>query len=166
MEIFTYHDKKTGGLIPADNMGFIYSKSEMKEMMEQFVKFYNGVNEEYIEEHNKERAVQLETPITYEPKKNEKEGVVYFLRADNGLTKIGETKDLETRLKAISGSLLNETELLLYIESEDVRKLEEMFHEQFKDKRVKGEWFDLSDSDIWNVKRQMIHGSKGDGRIE
>lgn len=167
MEIFIHYDKKTGGWMPADHMGFIYNKSETEAMFRQFLKFYDEHNDEWIREYNRERMIEYNSPTTYEPEETKKKkGHIYFLRADNGLTKIGETKDLEVRLKAINDSLLNETELLFSIESEDVRKLEGEFHEQFKNKRVKGEWFDLSPSDIWDVKRQMILRSKGDDRIE
>jgi len=31
--------------------------------------------------------------------------------------------------------------------------LESSFHEEFKDKRVQGEWFDLSEEDIEEIKK-------------
>lgn len=75
-------------------------------------------------------------------------GVVYFLRAENGLTKIGWTQNLKTRKTTLEAKEKTKTELVHYISSQDCLTLEKVIHTVFSEKRVQGEWFDLNDEDI------------------
>jgi len=79
-------------------------------------------------------------------------GYVYLLQADNGLYKIGQTKVIDQRIKQLVVSLPYELELVLTIESEFYKEIEATFHEQFADKRARGEWFELSEADIEHIK--------------
>ena len=83
-------------------------------------------------------------------KKSSKYGIVYFLRADNGLVKIGWATDFEQRLKLLNRSLPYQLEVLFLFETEDAKRLERMFHNYFEQRRVRGksEWFSLTTQDI------------------
>lgn len=168
MFIVTGYDERTDGFMALKGDGSIYTKKELQVIINRFVRFYNNTDDKYINEYNIKNKIKIEkelnAPIIKEPQN--KKGVVYFLKADNGLTKIGETKDIKNRIKAINHGLLNETKLLFYIASEDVCTLEEKLHKRFSKKRVKGEWFDLSDNDIFDIKSKMISSIKGDDLIE
>lgn len=48
--------------------------------------------------------------------------------------------------------MLCEIEFLFAIKTNDTRKLEENLHKKFDNKREKGEWFNLTEQDISNVK--------------
>lgn len=75
-------------------------------------------------------------------------GFIYFARADNGLIKIGRSYCVEFRLEELNKGLPYDLELLKTIESENCSKREKEFHAKFKDKRIRGEWFALDQSDL------------------
>jgi len=74
-------------------------------------------------------------------------GFVYLFRASIGPVKIGRSKAPEGRLEDFD-SLPFEVVLLHTIASDDMVWLERTLHERFADKRIRGEWFALSDDDI------------------
>ena len=73
---------------------------------------------------------------------------VYFLTADNGLTKIGRTSSLSSRMHHFTTKLPYKLTESLILETEDSPKLEAELHSHFANKRVRGEWFTLNDEDI------------------
>lgn len=76
-------------------------------------------------------------------------GVVYFIKNNEGYTKIGKTHDLKNRLHNLKyESYGKDLRVIHLIESRDIDVLEKTLHKVFAHKRVKGEWFDLSDEDI------------------
>ena len=79
-------------------------------------------------------------------------GCVYLIEAVNtGTFKIGITKnDPNSRLKQLSTG--NESELVIVsvYRTSNYRKLESWLHRKFSDKRINGEWFTLTESDIDN----------------
>lgn len=77
---------------------------------------------------------------------------VYFIRAENGLVKIGITSNIAKRFEALNVASPVELVLLFYIETDEARKLEGSFHSIFESQWVKGEWFRLSDDDIAWIK--------------
>lgn len=87
---------------------------------------------------------KLETPI-----KSEKQEYVYLMKGFETYTKIGRSTNVKNRVISHACSNPN-TELLFCIESDGLT--EGRLHKHFKDKRVKLEWFDLSDSDIEWIK--------------
>jgi DNA-binding Xre family transcriptional regulator len=84
--------------------------------------------------------------------KDNRNGIVYFLAADNGLIKIGRTANFLQRQKTIEMTDKVKTELINYIATFDTPELELTFHKLFSEKRIKGEWFDLNESDLKLIK--------------
>lgn len=72
-----------------------------------------------------------------------KYGWLYFLETTDGLTKIGITTSLKTRIPGIQSGLPMESRLVWSFETDYSVKLEAWVHEFFEDKQVRGEWFDL-----------------------
>lgn len=82
-----------------------------------------------------------------------KVGVVYFVKNKKGFTKIGRTQNLKNRLKTLKYDPMGDgIKLIHFIESDDINVLENTLHKAFADKRVEGEWFNLSDRDLTNIK--------------
>ena len=81
-------------------------------------------------------------------RKNKKSEFVYLISSKNGLTKIGIAKDVQSRLSSLNTASPIELSLLFYFNPKNARKAEEELHKRFSIKRVKGEWFNLSDGDI------------------
>lgn len=84
------------------------------------------------------------------------EGFIYFVRpsrASGALTKIGFASDLKKRLQSLQ---IGSPEPLEIIAAAPADKSEEhMLHEFFAAKRVRGEWFDLTDDDLVSASAQL-----------
>lgn len=84
----------------------------------------------------------------YGVEKNNK-GYVYFVKNGcNNFVKIGKSINLQSRLQSFSTSFSDGVFLVGYIYSENYSELEKIIHQDFKDKRKTGEWFDILDSEI------------------
>lgn len=79
-------------------------------------------------------------------------GYVYFLYADNGLTKIGCTKTLDERIGQLTVSLPYRLVLKMAIKTTQYKELEMHLHEQYASSRARGEWFVLTDQDMNYIK--------------
>lgn len=113
------------------------------------------ISNKIIDRLKKEVSYVEPEPIVEPTPIREKEiGYVYLLRADNGLTKIGKTRSLEQRLDHFTTKLPYELELIGTIESEQYSAIETELHNMFRSKRKRGEWFDLSDEDLENIKKK------------
>jgi hypothetical protein len=75
-------------------------------------------------------------------------GYVYVLKSQSGAYKIGRSKNPEDRVRTFGVKLPFQIEFELLIRSEYHRKLERDLHKRFADKRLEGEWFQLSPEDI------------------
>lgn len=74
-------------------------------------------------------------------------GVVYFLRREDGLTKIGYTRHRDSRysrLREEHGPL----EILAELPGDQPHALEAEMHEDFAQYRIEGEWFKLPDEEV------------------
>ena len=68
---------------------------------------------------------------------------VYFVRAKNGPVKIGYTSGKpEKRMRDLRVAMFAELELVGFIEGD--RALEKSLHRQFKEHKIRGEWFDFA----------------------
>jgi hypothetical protein len=83
---------------------------------------------------------------------------VYLILAENGLIKIGKSNDVYGRLKSLDTSSPLKLSLLFYIETMNADELEDALHGIYDDKRIKGEWFSLSDEDVKEI--MELYGNK------
>ncbi len=81
-------------------------------------------------------------------KKPFKPGIVYLLHSENGFYKIGRTSDGSSRLSYLTEKLPINIELVHQFRSDTPTKTEKNLHDRFSEKRIKGEWFSLSDEDV------------------
>lgn len=79
-------------------------------------------------------------------------GFIYFIREQYGSTKIGKTINIKRRLGNINLLVPYSLELIFVIKSDNVHKLEGELHRKYNHLRIKGEWFNLSDSDLDFIK--------------
>jgi len=75
-------------------------------------------------------------------------GYVYLIRADNGLFKIGKTGNPKNRLKSLNTGSPCELRYVSIIKTDNMDDLEERLHYHFSNKRIRGEWFALTDEDV------------------
>lgn len=97
-----------------------------------------------------ERKTVTSVPIPVEPITT-RPGIVYLLQSGE-YYKIGMTSNLASRKAWFDIHLPHKTELIHTIPCNDALRLERHLHEHFKDKRLNGEWFSLSEADIAEVK--------------
>lgn len=157
---------------------FLTHKGEAKQILENLLKSYEKLSDEDIEELSKlnifkmdpstyfqyykgfpKYAVQkdinqflnnyLKTPCMKRRKTN---GYVYFLKYGKHI-KIGKTINLDKRISTLSIIVPEEIELIHTIKSNDHSKCEKYFHNKYKNKREKGEWFTLNMTDIKEIKQ-------------
>jgi len=100
-------------------------------------------------ECNANSLVELgEKDISFPVEYTGKSGIVYFLKFENGLTKIGWTSDLKLRKQSLIQENKTGCELIGFVSSSDCETVERVFHTLFIGKRVKGEYFNLCATDL------------------
>ena len=65
--------------------------------------------------------------------------------------KIGRTNNPERRLNEIRNILPGRSEIVAIVDTQDAPALEWQLHERYADGRKRGEWFDLSDSQVREI---------------
>ena len=74
-------------------------------------------------------------------------GLVYLIEG-LPLYKIGRTRNLPKRLNDLQASSPAPLKVLCILQTVCMQKLEQQLHRKYKHKRIHGEWFRLSESDI------------------
>jgi hypothetical protein len=77
---------------------------------------------------------------------------VYLVRSVSSAYKIGRTRNPEDRQRTFGIQLPFEVEFIALIEAEDMYTLERELHNRFAQKRINGEWFNLTDADVKYIK--------------
>lgn len=157
---------------------FLTHKEEAIQILKSLVRSYRNLSDEDIEELTKLNVFRMEPSIyfqdykefpkyatqedidkfldrylkTFPTEKSRTAGHVYFLKCGE-YTKIGKTTNLDKRIEGLSTIIPEEVKLLHVIKSNDYSKCEKYFHDKYKNKRKKGEWFILSVSDIKEIKQ-------------
>ncbi len=79
-------------------------------------------------------------------------GHVYVLRDEaTGLMKIGRATNIKNRLSAINTGSPTGITLVYSFEASDCQLHESVLHERYAEKRVRNEWFSLSESDVKDI---------------
>jgi Meiotically up-regulated gene 113/Homing endonuclease associated repeat len=88
-------------------------------------------------------------------REHQKYGHVYLLRAGDYF-KIGQSSDLEKRVKSINVALPDKATLEHAISTDDPPGIEAYWHRRFADRRMNGEWFKLSKADVLVFKKRKF----------
>lgn len=78
-------------------------------------------------------------------------GEVYFIKVGK-YYKIGATRDLYSRFNSIQVCSPRECVLVHSIKTNDMIKTEKLFHAMFERCKMRGEWFNLTDTDVMYIK--------------
>lgn len=82
-------------------------------------------------------------------------GYVYLMKMGHNY-KIGKSNSVERRNYELGTKLPDELQIIHKINTDDPSGIEAYWHKRFETKRKKGEWFDLSSSDIMAFKRRKF----------
>jgi hypothetical protein len=145
------------GDAPTDQMGLPYTKQEISGVISSLVAYVrecpNSVIEEsrqaFFERYFPEDYNLKKPPIRSERKK--KNGHIYLLSRQDGAHKIGYSKSLDDRIKALQYTDPS-IKLEYFFKSDDTVEAEWELHQEHIDKTLGGKWFNLSRTDIFNIK--------------
>lgn len=84
----------------------------------------------------------------FKPINPDNAGYVYLLQSPSTAFKIGRSRNPKDRLKTFGVKLPFEVEFIALIKTPDMYRLENILHQRFAKKRIKGEWFRLNADDI------------------
>lgn len=82
--------------------------------------------------------------------KKDKNNYIYLASDNSGYTKIGQTKNVKARISNLKTANPNIYCFLYFKEGVNVG-IEKALHNEFENKRISGEWFDLSKNDIRKI---------------
>lgn len=91
--------------------------------------------------------------LPWPPNERERPGFVYVVKADNGVFKIGFTRNINRRMYGLRCVSPMPLTLITEIALKDCVAAEAWLHDRFRDKRSHGEWFTLSDEDVAFIAR-------------
>lgn len=104
------------------------------------------------EEKDRRRVKAVRNAQREERRKRKAPGFVYLIRSEVGYYKIGRTVNPDDRIRTFSVRLPFRVEYEHLIKCEDQRALEKQLHTKFADKRIDGEWFELTPDDVAYIK--------------
>lgn len=132
-----------------DTIDYLLSKVD-QEVMDVLWELRKKVSKEHAEMKSRIEEWALQSDKNSQQRM---EGFIYILRADNNTYKIGRTKTIHSRIESIDGTLPYATELVHTIEALDYKEAERYFHQKFADRCIRGEWFQLTEEDIEDLKQ-------------
>jgi len=103
------------------------------------------------DEKIKTRAIQQ--VIEFEEYEDNKDHCVYVIESA-GKIKIGYSSNIKKRIKNYK-THTPDLNILCVIKHKDAFELESNYHLMFKDKRINGEWFDLTQTEINSLLTQL-----------
>jgi hypothetical protein len=132
------------------------SKSEMVDLLIKYCRIYDG----WTDVIDICLSIQESLPTKDQSGSSANDsaseiGHVYLLKHDK-VYKIGRSTDASRRYKEIRAQMPYETEEIHVIETDDPAGIEAYWHNRFRDKRLKGEWFELSVSDVKVFKKRKF----------
>ncbi len=78
-----------------------------------------------------------------------------YLFGMRDIVKIGISKNLEKRIRILNSLLIDDTKLIFSIKIKNYSKIEKILHNKYKEKRIKGEWFRLTEDNINEIKQYL-----------
>jgi hypothetical protein len=143
-----------------DNMGCVLTLYELLEILTAVKPFYDTVSDRELERLNDLRRKRLrdESNRRPSPKRTSKSypGYVYLLQS-GPYYKIGVSRNVDKRITQLATLPPFDLELVCVLEAADMYTLEHDLHHRFSEKRLHGEWFELTQSDV-----AYIEGLRGD----
>lgn len=142
------HVRKHGryGMSPFLSNHKIMSKESWLSLRAMIDRFYNGMSMDDIDDHN--RSVDSSRESAVKASKCNDRGVIYLLRSNVGYFKIGKSINLDRRVGQHLRDYPVSLDVIHVIHVMRMTKCETHLLSLFADKRLQGEWFELSPDDV------------------
>lgn len=143
--------RASGAWVLSDKDGRYYTRAEFESAVIRLRKFYEGVPDvdDLIEKTNRDAAaLSMLEEFFIDAAPDHSAGTVYVIQGNHGYCKIGKTENLPARLRSLSTASPFELQVLMTFKSHDMGWLEAVLHKRYAAKRLRGEWFELSEEDI------------------
>lgn len=127
---------------------YLYLPKRVKEEIGAAIRGYRNAYEDLL-------RVEIQA-FHQERQDSPKRGFVYLLQSSTGYYKIGRTKDPTDRIKTFNVKLPFEVDFTCLLKTPDMYALEQELHQQYADKRVNGEWFDLDPTDVERIRGMAV----------
>jgi len=88
---------------------------------------------------------------------------IYLIRHNSGAVKIGYSKNPERRVRALDVMPYPVVELEFSKRVRDAKSVERELHERYSDKQIRGEWFDLTETEVEELKKWLT--TVGEGQV-
>jgi hypothetical protein len=146
-------------VIPTEFSGAPLRESDWRELRRRIDLFYLGVSARDVaalraltRSHRKEEQERhdrwLESLQQRKSEPRKQFGWIYLLEGESGHYKIGRTKNLQSRVKALATQAPYQVQQIHAFEVDDAPSAEAALHARFVDKRHIGEWFTLTPEDV------------------
>lgn len=129
----------------------ILTFEQCHELINGLVRFYDTFSDADIEIMNTTEA-EPQTQNVEKRSAAPAPGYIYLLRGVHGHFKIGYSKEPHQRIERFEVMLPFPIQVMHLIPTNHMRRAEKCLHERFAEKRRSGEWFELSDEDVYTIK--------------
>lgn len=147
--VYCITDDDDGCFIRNGN-GYIMEADQMIEVGKKLIATAKkkGVKQEIIE-HNRKTKIEFYNGLTGQARRKKPlaSSHIYLMRCD-GKYKIGVSKNVEQRKKQLDGRPLPVEIIAVSPLVAGAYNIEKELHEVYAEKRLNGEWFDLTENDI------------------
>jgi len=106
---------------------------------------------EWLDNQRKKEELSCMRESKKQKLKEKVSGYIYVIES-TGLYKIGRTLNIQSRMKTYVTENPHPTKLIIDAQVNDYESVEKTLHKTFKNKRVRGEWFNLNKKDLIEIK--------------
>ena len=101
-----------------------------------------------LKDHGTESMDYLSRVVSNDKDMKKKEAVYILQKANSSIFKIGRSYIVNNRLKMINAKLPFKTKIFKLFFTKESKKIEKILHQKYKNKKVRGEWFELTNEDL------------------
>lgn len=149
------------GKVLIGNSGqYLVDREHIQEIMNYCQQCLEHIDNDLIKSYNtalykhrtQDRAMQAKNLRKQKRQQQSITNIYLMLNKRNGLIKIGKAKDAPTRERTLQSQ---EPEIEMIYCAQSSPQTEKMLHNEYAEQRVRGEWFNLSENDIKDIKEML-----------
>lgn len=135
-----------------NSAGYLVPLNEVREIARAAAQYLSSVTEEEVVAYNnwlRDKRIKKSSGHRGEKKEPAKTFIYLLFNRRNGYYKIGRAKVVEFREKTLQAE---EPDIELICSFPGTSTVEKNLHQLYHEKRIRGEWFQLSEDDVSHIK--------------